>query len=119
MRFDEGNSAAYFNIATSSVIRTADGNFETKTDWHNITTSNKYTVDAVEKAIKKGCQVYCDGALETKKYKDKDGIEKSSYSVRLNSPSNFKILRWAPRDRDSYDAESDKRAVFEDGQVYD
>ena len=77
-----GAKMASFSIATSK--RWKDRNTQEqkeKTSWHNIVVFGDGLVDIVEKYVKKGSKIYVEGELQTRKWQDKDGIEKYSTDV--------------------------------------
>ena len=74
-----GAKMASFSIATSK--RWKDRNTQEqkeKTSWHNIVVFGDGLVDIVEKYVKKGSKIYVEGELQTRKWQDKDGVEKYS-----------------------------------------
>jgi single-strand DNA-binding protein len=66
-----GKKCASFSIATSETW-VQNGNKEEKTEWHRIVAWDKLA-DLSEKYLKKGINIYIEGKLQTKKYKDKNG----------------------------------------------
>ena len=77
-----GAKMASFSIATSK--RWKDRNTQEqkeKTSWHNIVVFGDGLVDIVEKYVKKGSKIYVEGELQTRKWQDKDGIEKFSTDI--------------------------------------
>lgn len=83
LRFDRGVMAK-FSVATEE--RWKDKNTEewkSKTEWHNVTVWNEYLIKVVEKHLRKGSNVYIEGALETRKWQDKQGNDRYSTEVVL------------------------------------
>ena len=65
-----------------------------KTEWHRIVIFNEGLVNVVQQYVKKGAQVYIEGQLTTRKWKDeKSGLDRYSTEVVLQGfNSSFKIL---------------------------
>ena len=80
-----------FSIATDQSWKDKNGEWQKKTTWHNIATWQERLVNLAEKYLKKGTQVYVEGAIETRKYKDKSGEEKYITEVVLG-PYNGQII---------------------------
>jgi single-strand DNA-binding protein len=79
-----GNKIANFSIATSESWRDkSSGERKEKTEWHRIVCFSEQLADIVEKYLKKGSKVYIEGALQTRKWKGNDGVEKYSTEVVL------------------------------------
>ena len=77
-----GDRIANFSIATSEQWRDrSTGERKEKTEWHRIVVFNDNIVKVVENYVKKGSTVYVEGALQTRKWTDKDGVEKYSTEV--------------------------------------
>lgn len=75
-----GTSVANLNIATTERRKDRDGNWADHTEWHRVVAFGN-TAENVGKFLKKGRQVYIEGKLSTRKYTDKDGVEKYSTEV--------------------------------------
>ena len=81
-----GSSLANLSIATSETWRDkASGERKEKTEWHRVVVFNEGLVRIVEQFLKKGSKVYIEGALETRKWQDKDGNDKYSTEVVLRN----------------------------------
>uniref|UniRef100_A0A8D8UZS3 Single-stranded DNA-binding protein n=1 Tax=Cacopsylla melanoneura TaxID=428564 RepID=A0A8D8UZS3_9HEMI len=71
-----GNAVANFDIATSEIWKDKITNEQKeKIEWHKIVIFGKLAEIAGE-YLKKGSQVYIEGALQTRKWVDKNNIEK-------------------------------------------
>jgi len=83
-RTQDGRPIANLSIATSENWRDkATGERREKTEWHRVVIFNEGLCKVVEQYLKKGAKVYLEGALQTRKYTDKDGVEKYSTEVVL------------------------------------
>ena len=81
-----GGKVVSFSIATSETwTDRASGERKEKTQWHRIVIYNDRLGDVAERFLKKGRKVYVEGALETRKYTDKDGAEKEITEVVLKA----------------------------------
>ena len=90
-----GKSVARLSLATSNTWKDKNtGEKKEKTEWHRIVIFNEGLVNVVQQYVKKGAQVYIEGQLTTRKWKDeKAGVDKYSTEVVLQGfNSSFKIL---------------------------
>ncbi len=72
------------SVATSESWRDkATGERREKTEWHRVVIFNEGLCRIAEQYLKKGAKVYLEGQLQTRKYTDKDGVEKYSTEVVL------------------------------------
>ena len=53
------------------------------TEWHRVTFFGKLA-EIAGQYLKKGSQVYIEGSLRTRKYTDKDGVEKYATDIRAD-----------------------------------
>jgi single-strand DNA-binding protein len=80
-----GGKVVSFSIATSdSWNDKMSGERKEKTQWHRIVIFNEKLGEIAEKYLKKGAKVYIEGAIESRKYTDKDGQERETTEVVLN-----------------------------------
>jgi single-strand DNA-binding protein len=83
-RTQDGRPIANISVATSESWRDkTTGERKEKTEWHRVVIFNEGLCKIVEQYLKKGSKVYLEGALQTRKYTDKDGVEKYSTEVVL------------------------------------
>ena len=82
--FQNGGRVASFSVATSEDWKDkATGEKKQRTEWHRISVLNDALVEIVSKYLRKGMKVYVEGQLETRKWTDASGVEKSSTEVVL------------------------------------
>lgn len=82
--FQNGGRVCSLSIATSESWKDkASGERKERTEWHRVSIFNDNLVTIAERYLKKGSKVYLEGQLETRKYQDKDGVEKYSTEVVL------------------------------------
>ena len=90
-----GKSVARLSLATSNTWKDKNtGEKKEKTEWHRVVIFNEGLVNVVQQYVKKGAQVYIEGQLTTRKWKDeKSGIDRYSTEIVLQGfNSAFKIL---------------------------
>ena len=75
-----GTAVASFSLATSEKIKNKNGDYEEKTEWHNITLWARLAEIAGE-YLSKGKTVYIEGRLQTRKWQDKEG--KDRYTTEI------------------------------------
>ena len=77
-----GDRVANLRIATSESWRDrTSGERKEKTEWHQVVIFNDNIVKVVETYVKKGSTVYIEGALQTRKWTDQQGVEKYSTEI--------------------------------------
>ncbi len=85
-RMTSGDPVVNLSVATSETWRDkASGERKEKTEWHRVVIFNKNLADVAEKYLRKGSKVYLEGALQTRKWTDKDGNEKYSTEVVIQN----------------------------------
>ena len=90
-----GKSVARLSLATSQSWKDKNtGEKKEKTEWHRVVIFNEGLVNVVQQYVKKGTQVYIEGQLTTRKWKDeKSGLDRYSTEIILQGfNSSFKIL---------------------------
>ncbi len=79
-----GDRVANLRIATSETWRDKNsGERKEKTEWHRVVIFSEGLCKIAEQYLKKGSKVYIEGALQTRKWQDKDGKDKYSTEVVL------------------------------------
>jgi len=78
-----GEPVANITIATSSRYKNKSGEMVEETEWHRISFFGKLA-EIAGQYLKKGRSVYVEGRLKTRKYTDKDGIEKYATDIVAN-----------------------------------
>ena len=82
--FQNGGRVAHFSLATSESWKDKKtGERKEKTEWHQVAIMAEGLVTVAEKYLKKGAKVYVKGRLETRKWADKEGIERYATEVVL------------------------------------
>jgi single-strand DNA-binding protein len=79
-----GASVANFRIATSETYKDkTTGERREQTEWHSIV-AWRGLAEITEKYLRKGTKVYVEGKLRTRKWQDKDGIERYTTEVHAD-----------------------------------
>lgn len=90
--FQNGNRVASFSLATSQSWKDKQsGEKMEKVEWHNVSVLNDVLVGLVEQYVTKGMKLYVEGAMETRKWQDKSGVDKYSTEVVLR-PYNGSLI---------------------------
>ena len=80
----DGREIANLTVATSETWKDKNsGERKEKTEWHRVVIFSEGLVNVTKNYLKKGAKVYIEGALQTRKWTDKDGQEKYSTEVVL------------------------------------
>jgi single-strand DNA-binding protein len=66
---------ATFGLATSDRFQDAQGNWQDRTEWHNLV-AFKRTAEIVRDYVKKGSKLYVEGKIQTRSWEDKDTKQK-------------------------------------------
>ena len=75
-----GDAVTNLRIATSEQWKDKAGEKQERTEWHSVVLFGRQAEVAGE-YLKKGRSVYIEGRLQTRKYTDKEGVEKYSTEV--------------------------------------
>lgn len=77
----DGNAICNMSVATTYGWKDkASGEKKEETEWHRVTLRNRLAEIAGE-YLKKGSSVYIEGRLRTRKWTDKDGIDKFTTEI--------------------------------------
>lgn len=80
----DGREICNLAIATSESWKDKNtGERKEKTEWHRVVIFNDGLVKVAKNYLKKGSKIYVEGQLQTRKWTDKDGVEKYSTEVVL------------------------------------
>jgi len=75
-----GDAVTNISLATTEVWKDRNGEKQEKTEWHRVTFYRKLAEIAGE-YLKKGRSVYVEGKLETRKWTDKNGMERYTTEI--------------------------------------
>jgi single-strand DNA-binding protein len=80
-----GDAVTNLAVATTDSWKDkATGEKREETEWHRISAFGKLA-EIMAQYLKKGSQVYIEGSLKTRKYTDKDGVEKYATEIRADT----------------------------------
>ncbi|WP_303832418.1 single-stranded DNA-binding protein [Snodgrassella alvi] len=75
-----GEAITNFSLATDEQWRDRNGERQTRTEWHNVSLYGKLG-EIANQYLRKGSQVFIEGKIQSRKYTDKDGIERMVYNI--------------------------------------
>jgi len=76
-----GEAVVNLALATTDKFKDKSGEMKEQTEWHRVSFFGR-TAEVCGQYLKKGSQVYIEGSLRTRKYTDKDGVEKYATEIR-------------------------------------
>ena len=80
-----GDAVTSIRVATTDRYKDkATGEMRETTEWHSISFFAKLA-EIAGQYLRKGSQVYVEGSLRTRKYTDKNGVEKYATDIRADS----------------------------------
>ena len=112
-----GKSVARLSLATSQSWKDKNtGEKKEKTEWHRIVVFNEGLVNVVQQYLKKGAQVYIEGQLSTRKWKDeKSGQDKYSTEVVIQG-FNSSLTMLGGGNQNSTSSKDNKQSIEQDTQ---
>ncbi|MDE3148607.1 MAG: single-stranded DNA-binding protein [Acidobacteriota bacterium] len=82
-----GTMVANFTLATSDRFQDAQGNWQDRTEWHNLV-AFKRTAEIVRDYVKKGSKLYIEGKIQTRSWDDKEtGAKRYRTEILVNDLS--------------------------------
>jgi single-strand DNA-binding protein len=96
-----GTAIAKFSLAVNRVTKSATGERQEETEWFNIVAWQQLA-ERCSTYLKKGQKVFIEGRLSTRKYTDKNGVERTAVEVIA---SDMEFL--TPKDRQASASSSD------------
>ncbi|CAL4325300.1 single-stranded DNA-binding protein [Buchnera aphidicola] len=87
-----GTAVSNITLATSDVWKDKNtGENKEKTEWHRVVLFGKLAEIAGE-YLRKGSQIYIEGSLQTRKWQDKNSIERYTTEVVVNIGGTMQML---------------------------
>lgn len=81
----DGKPIANFSIATTDKWKDkSTGEQKEATEWHRCVAYDRLA-EIVQQYVKKGSSIYVEGSLKTRKWSDKDGIERYTTEITVQS----------------------------------
>ena len=82
-----GTTVANFTLATSDRFQDPQGNWQDRTEWHNLV-AFKRTAEIVRDYVKKGTKLYIEGKIQTRSWDDKEtGAKRYRTEIIVNDLS--------------------------------
>jgi single-strand DNA-binding protein len=75
-----GDAVTNFSLATSRYWKNKDGERQEETEWHRIVCFGK-TAEVAGEYLQKGVPAHVEGHLKTRKWKDKDDVERYTTEI--------------------------------------
>tara|TARA_B100000745_G_scaffold112875_1_gene72674 strand:- start:322 stop:780 length:459 start_codon:yes stop_codon:yes gene_type:complete len=112
-----GKNIARLSIATSQSWKDkSTGERKEKTEWHRVVIFNEGLINVIQQYLKKGANVYLEGQLATRKWKDeKSGQDKYSTEIVLQGyNSSLTMLDGKNKSNNSNETSQTKSALPND-----
>ena len=77
-----GTMVATFGLATSERSKDAQGNWQDRTEWHNIVVYGRLA-EIVRDYMKKGSKIFVEGRLATRSWDDKEHAGRKNYRTEI------------------------------------
>ena len=113
-----GKSVARLSLATSQTWKDKNtGEKKEKTEWHRIVVFNEGLVNVIQQYLKKGAQIYVEGQLSTRKWKDEQsGQDKYSTEVIIQG-FNSSLTMLGGGNQNSLPSQNNKNITDDTSQV--
>ena len=112
-----GKSVARLSLATSNSWKDKNtGEKKEKTEWHRVVVFNEGLVNVIKQYLKKGSQVYLEGQLSTRKWKDEQsGQDKYSTEILLQGyNSTLTMLGGKNSSTENFDQSKESKSSLPD-----
>src|SRR5438445_7789712 len=76
----DGTPVTKFTLAVNRNTKTSTGERKEETEWFNIV-AWRQLAETCERYLHKGSKVYIEGRLQTRKYTDRNGVERTAIDV--------------------------------------
>lgn len=80
----DGTKVVNLTLATGESWTNKAGERQERTEWHTVVIWNERLGDVAERFCRKGSKIYIEGALQTRKWTDRDGNDRYSTEVVLS-----------------------------------
>lgn len=88
-----GAKIVNLRVATSDSWRDKNtGERQTRTEWHRVVIFNSQLADTAERYLRKGSKVYIEGSLQTRQWKDNNGIDRYTTEVVLQNYTGVLVM---------------------------
>lgn len=104
-----GGAVANLTLATSESWRDKQtGEQKERSEWHRVVIFGKLAEVAAE-YLKKGSQVYIEGALQTRKWQDSNGQDRYTTEIVVNIGGVMQMLGGRPAEQSGQQAQNQKQ----------
>lgn len=93
--FQDGSQIATFTLAVTERFNDRQGQMQERTEWFNVRVDGR-SVPTILNYVRKGSQLFVEGKLQTRKYTDQQGQERTTTEVRC---SNFQLVGARPTEQ--------------------
>lgn len=83
------NPVTVFPLATSFTLKTREGEYVQKTEWHRISVFRPVLKDLISQFVKKGDRLYVTGSISYSQYKDKNNIVQRATNIIADDVLNM------------------------------
>ena len=113
-----GKNVARLSVATSQSWKDkTSGEKKEKTEWHRVVVFNEGLINVVQQYLKKGAQVYIEGQLSTRKWKDeKSGIDKYSTEIVIQG-YNSSLTMLGGGNQNNISSQETKKNIDDNSQI--
>ena len=78
-----GDPVCTLSVATSEKFKNRNGELQTTTEWHKVVLFRRLA-EVANQYLRKGTSAYFEGQLKTRKWTDKNGLERYTTEVEAN-----------------------------------
>jgi len=114
-----GKSVARLSLATSQTWKDKNsGEKKEKTEWHRIVIFNEGLVNVVQQYLRKGAQIYVEGQLNTRKWKDEQsGQDKYSTEIVIQGFNSSLTMLGGGASQNNIASQAIKQNIDDGSQV--
>ena len=114
-----GKNVARLSIATSQSWKDkSTGERKEKTEWHRVVIFNEGLVNIVQQYLKKGANIYVEGQLSTRKWKDeKSGQDKYSTEIVLQGYNSSLTMLGGKNNSNNTSEVSQQKSSLQNDQI--
>ena len=110
----KGDAAVNLSLATSESWKDkATGEKKEATEWHRISIFGK-PAEIAAQYVRKGTLLYVEGKIRSKKYTDKQGIERTAFEIQSE---NFQMIGGNKTDKPAPKQEQKTEDEFQDSDI--
>lgn len=77
----DGTCVCHLRLATNERYRDRSGERKERTEWHRVVLWGKLG-EVAARHLRRGARVYIEGRIETRTWRDRDGVERSTTEIR-------------------------------------